>query len=53
MTSVKMFEAQRAVEEGANEVGLSLNMGRVKSKKWEYVRHEITKVNEVYIITRK
>lgn len=41
-----MFEAVRAVEEGGREVDMVVNVGRVLSGKWEYVRHEVRLVNE-------
>jgi len=48
-TEVKVFEARRAVYEGGREVDMVVNIGRVKSGKWEYVENEISKVNEVVV----
>lgn len=46
---VKVFEAVRAVEEGGKEIDMVVNIGRVLSGKWEYVRHEIKLVNEAVV----
>jgi deoxyribose-phosphate aldolase len=43
---VKVFEAQRALEDGGDEIDMVVNIGRVLSGKWEYVEHEIRCVNE-------
>ncbi|KAE8447833.1 hypothetical protein EG329_010062 [Mollisiaceae sp. DMI_Dod_QoI] len=45
-TEVKVFEAVRAVEEGGKEIDMVVNVGRVLSGKWEYVKHEIRLVNQ-------
>jgi len=37
------------VEEGGNEIDMVVNIGRVLSGKWEYVEHEIEKVNEAVV----
>ncbi|CZT43181.1 probable deoxyribose-phosphate aldolase [Rhynchosporium secalis] len=44
---IKAFEAKRAVEEGGNEIDMVVNIGRVRSGKWEFVRHEIETVHKV------
>jgi deoxyribose-phosphate aldolase len=44
-TEVKVFEAKRAAEEGGKEIDMVVNVGRVKSGKWEFVRAEIRHVN--------
>ncbi|KAH7389019.1 hypothetical protein BKA64DRAFT_127742 [Cadophora sp. MPI-SDFR-AT-0126] len=46
---VKVFEARRAVEEGGKEIDMVVNIGRVKSGKWEFVRHEIERVNQTVV----
>jgi deoxyribose-phosphate aldolase len=46
---VKHFEARRAVEEGGKEIDMVVNIGRVKSGKWEFVRHEIETVNKLVV----
>jgi deoxyribose-phosphate aldolase len=45
-TECKMYEASRAVEEGGKEIDMVVNVGRVLSGKWEYVKGEIEKVNK-------
>ncbi|KAH8591496.1 hypothetical protein B0O99DRAFT_632226 [Bisporella sp. PMI_857] len=44
MSEVKVFEAQRAVEEGAHEVEMGVNLGRAKSGKWIFVAYEVNKL---------
>lgn len=46
---VKIFEARRAVEEGGKEIEMVVNIGRVLSGKWEYVKNEIRLVNEAVV----
>lgn len=46
-TEVKVFEAKRAVYEGGREIDMVVNIGRVKSRKWEFVQNEIQRVNQV------
>jgi deoxyribose-phosphate aldolase len=46
---VKVFEARRAVYEGGNEIDMVINIGRVRSGKWEYVKNEIFRVNEAVV----
>jgi len=48
-TEVKVFEARRAVEEGGKEIDMVVNVGRVLSGKWEFVKGEIEKVNEAVV----
>lgn len=48
-TEVKVFEARRAAEEGGKEIDMVVNIGRVLSGKWEYVKNEIKKVNEAVV----
>jgi deoxyribose-phosphate aldolase len=48
-TEVKVFEAKRAVEEGGDEIDMVVNVGRVLSGKWEFVKNEIRAVNEAVV----
>ena len=48
-TEVKVFEAQRAAEEGGKEIDMVVNIGRVRSGKWEYVANEINVVNRTVV----
>jgi len=43
---VKHLEAKRAVQEGAKEVDMVVNIGRVLSGKWDFVEGEIGRINE-------
>lgn len=45
-TSSKVFEARDAVEQGADEVDMVLNIGRLKDGEDDYVRNEIRAVKE-------
>ncbi len=46
LPSVKAFEAKKAVEEGADEIDMVINIGLVKEEKWEDVLSEIALVRE-------
>ena len=48
-TEVKVYEAIRAVEEGGKEIDMVVNIGRVLSGKWEFVKGEIEKVNKAVV----
>lgn len=41
MTSVKVREAQEALEAGASEIDMVVNIGKVKGVQWDYVKAEI------------
>lgn len=45
-TAVKAFEAGKAVEEGAREVDMVINVGALKGKNYEYVYEDIKAVVE-------
>ena len=40
-TEVKVFEAQKAIREGASELDMVINVGAVKSRDYELVRNDI------------
>ena len=40
-TAVKSHEAQKAIEDGADEIDMVINIGAVKSGDWDYVLNEI------------
>jgi deoxyribose-phosphate aldolase len=44
-----VYEAIRAVEEGGKEIDMVVNIGRVLSSKWEFVKGEIEKVNRAVV----
>lgn len=46
LTSVKAFEAQKAIEAGANEIDMVINVGWLKSGKNEAVKEDIKAVKE-------
>lgn len=43
-TEVKVFETKRAIEDGADEVDVVINIGKALSKDYEYVKNELTKI---------
>jgi deoxyribose-phosphate aldolase len=43
-TEVKVFEAERAIKDGAKEVDMVVNVGKVLSEDWNYVEKEIESV---------
>lgn len=44
LTSVKAFETQEAIKAGANEIDMVINVGWIKSQKWEAVKQDIQSV---------
>jgi deoxyribose-phosphate aldolase len=44
---VKVFEAEKAIEDGAVEIDMVVNSGKVLSEDWDYVTEEIHAVVEV------
>lgn len=45
-SEVKAFEAKKAIEEGASEVDMVINVGLLKDKKYEEFKEDIFKVRE-------
>ncbi|KAF2166537.1 hypothetical protein M409DRAFT_23175 [Zasmidium cellare ATCC 36951] len=45
-TEIKVAEAELAVRQGADEVDMVVNVGKVLSGEWDYVEGEIRRVNE-------
>jgi len=43
-TEVKVFEAKKALEDGADEVDMVINIGALKDKAYKYVRNDIAEV---------
>jgi deoxyribose-phosphate aldolase len=41
---VKVFETERAIDDGAEEIDMVVNIGKVLSEDWEYVRNEIAAI---------
>lgn len=46
-TMAKKFEALTAIEEGATEIDMVINVGAVKDNDWEMVKRDIEEVKEV------
>lgn len=44
LTSVKAFEAKAAIEAGAEEIDMVINVGLIKSEKWNAVKEDIAAV---------
>merc|ERR1712154_570081 len=40
-TQIKVLEAIQAVEDGANEIDMVMNVGQAKSENWEFVQNDI------------
>ncbi len=45
-TSVKVYETKIAVEHGADEIDMVINIGRFKDQQYEYVLNEIKAIKE-------
>lgn len=46
MSAVKVFEAERAMDDGARELDMVVNIGKVLSRDWDYVTADIRGVVE-------
>lgn len=46
-TEVKVFEAKKALEDGADELDMVINIGALKDKDYEYVKKDIEDVTKV------
>jgi len=44
LTAVKVFEAEQAMADGATELDMVVNVGKVLSGEWNYVAHDIEAV---------
>lgn len=42
----KVFEAKKAIEYGASEIDMVINIGRLKDKEYDYVESEIREIKE-------
>jgi deoxyribose-phosphate aldolase len=47
LIEVKVFEAEKAISDGAEEIDLVVNIGKVLSEDWEYIEKEIRSVAAV------
>ena len=41
LTKVKMYETEQAVEDGADEIDMEINVGKLKEKNYDYILNEI------------
>ena len=46
-TQVKIFEAEKAIYEGAEEIDVVINIGQLKEKEYQYVENEIKEIVKV------
>lgn len=46
-TEVKVFETKDAIEKGADEIDMVINLGMVKDKNYDFITNEIKKIKEV------
>jgi len=47
---VKLREAELALQDGATELDMVVNIGKVISRDWDYVRQELTDLNSLTVI---
>ena len=47
--NVKIYEAELAIEDGAVEIDMVVNIGKVLSKDWAYVKGEVMAVNQTCV----
>ena len=45
-TDVKVFEAKKAIEDGASEIDMVINVGALKDKDYDLVENEIRRIKE-------
>lgn len=45
-SDVKAFETQKAVEDGADEIDMVINVSKVKDKDWDFVKKDIEEVKK-------
>jgi deoxyribose-phosphate aldolase len=43
---VKVFETEKAIKDGAVEIDMVVNIGKVLGEDWEYVENEISSIND-------
>jgi deoxyribose-phosphate aldolase len=52
-TAIKVAEAQSALDDGGEELDMVVNIGKVRSGDWKYVRDDIRAVNEATVARGK
>ena len=45
-SDVKAFETQKAIEDGADEIDMVINVSKIKDKDWEFVKKDIEEVKK-------
>lgn len=45
-TSVKVFETKQAISDGADEIDMVINIGKVKEKNYQYILNEINEIKK-------
>jgi deoxyribose-phosphate aldolase len=48
-TDVKVYETEKALADGATEIDMVVNIGKVLSQDWDYVHAEISAINEATV----
>jgi deoxyribose-phosphate aldolase len=46
---IKKIEAERAITDGASEIDMVVNIGKVLSQDWEYISLEIKEINDLVV----
>ena len=49
LTKIKVAEAEAALDDGGQELDMVVNIGKVKSGDWDYVRQDVKAVNDVTV----
>jgi deoxyribose-phosphate aldolase len=52
-TRIKVLETEQAIEDGASEIDMVVNIGKVLGKNWDYVSLEIKEINDACISLKK
>ena len=47
--AIKVREAQEAIRDGANEIDVVINIGKVLSENWDYVSKEVATMNQTVV----
>ena len=45
-TNVKVYETEQAVQDGADEIDMVINIGALKDKKYDYIKNEIEQIKK-------
>lgn len=46
-TKVKIYEAKQAIKDGANEIDVVINVGKLKDKKYAYIEKELSSIAKI------